>query len=143
MSTRYSLNFRQPGIRRGLRGAPPPTLPLWWLSSTTASFDFSAGSIPSSPATQSSPSLPELHQAQAEMVGGARRFHVAACGRQIGTTTMGLVLALQAAAERGQAVGWFSPTYKYLDAAWRSLRGLAGASTSEELEQAPPRPVPP
>lgn len=64
------------------------------------------------------------HWAQAQIVVEAQRFNVLQCGRRFGKTTLGIDLALDIALER-QPVGWFAPTYKLLDEAWRDVLRVA------------------
>jgi phage FluMu gp28-like protein len=68
------------------------------------------------------------------MIGEARRFNVAACGRQIGKTTLGIDRLARAAAE-GQPTAWFAPTYKYLEQVWRALRLALEPVTNGKSEQ--------
>lgn len=69
--------------------------------------------------------LPRLHVAQHEVLRGARQFNVVVCGRRWGKTLLGRERAVRAALD-GLPVGWFAPTYKVLDDAWRGLvRALA------------------
>jgi hypothetical protein len=65
--------------------------------------------------------LIEPHPAQAAILVAARRFNVLQCGRRFGKTQMGVLLAVEAALA-GQPVGWFAPTYKFLDDVWRDLQ---------------------
>lgn len=64
--------------------------------------------------------VPALHSAQQQIVNEARRFNVLACGRRFGKTLLGIQLDIYPALE-GYPVGWFSPTYKYLNDAWRDM----------------------
>lgn len=69
--------------------------------------------------------LPRLHAAQRGVKRDARQFNVVVCGRRWGKTLLGRDLAIMAALG-GLPVGWFAPTYKVLDDAWRALvRALA------------------
>lgn len=54
------------------------------------------------------------------MANEARRFNVLMCGRRFGKTALGVDLASEAALD-GHRVGWFAPTYKLLEEAWREL----------------------
>lgn len=54
------------------------------------------------------------------MVHESRRFNVLMCGRRFGKTALGVDLASEAALD-GHRVGWFAPTYKLLDEAWREI----------------------
>jgi hypothetical protein len=65
--------------------------------------------------------LPRRHRAQQQIVGEAERFNVLQCGRRFGKTTLGVDLGVDVAVE-GWPVGWFAPTYKLLDEAWREVR---------------------
>jgi hypothetical protein len=63
---------------------------------------------------------PVLHAAQQRVIESAKRFNVLQCGRRFGKTTLGVDLAIDTALD-GKPVGWFAPTYKILDDAWREL----------------------
>jgi hypothetical protein len=65
--------------------------------------------------------LRERHRAQQQIVDEAERFNVLQCGRRFGKTTLGVDLDVDVAVS-GQPVGWFAPTYKFLDEAWREVR---------------------
>lgn len=64
--------------------------------------------------------VPGLHANQRRILAEARQFNVVVCGRRWGKTILGRDLAIGAAL-MGQPVGWFAPTYKVLDDAWRGL----------------------
>lgn len=64
--------------------------------------------------------VPALHPAQQKIVDEAQRFNVLACGRRFGKTLLGIQLDIYPALE-GYPVAWFSPTYKYLNDAWRDM----------------------
>jgi hypothetical protein len=116
-----------------LKNSPLPSLPDSWSLSGIRSFDFSQVSdLPAAP--PSFPTLPPLHQAQLRMVTEARRFNVAACGRQIGKTTLG-INRIATAAEAGWPCAWLAPTYKYLDEVWRSVRDVLEPVTIARSEQ--------
>ncbi len=73
------------------------------------------------------------HAGQIEILRTARRFNSAACGRRFGKTAMALTFTalgwpgcLQGIAQRYD-VGWFAPTYKLLDEAWRAAKAAYGA----------------
>jgi hypothetical protein len=74
--------------------------------------------------------LPALHIAQQKVWQGRARYNVVCLGRRSGKTALGIMLALGAsacsdlatAALQGYPVGWFAPTYKVLDAAWRESK---------------------
>lgn len=64
--------------------------------------------------------LPARHPGQEQIVLEAKRFNVLMCGRRFGKTALGKDIAVEALLD-GKSVGWFSPTYKILDGAWREL----------------------
>lgn len=61
---------------------------------------------------------PVLHTAQQQVVDESKRFNVLQCGRRFGKTTLGVDLEIDKALD-GLPTGWFAPTYKILDDAWR------------------------
>lgn len=71
-----------------------------------------------------------LHDGQQDILTRATRFNTVACGRRFGKTTLGLALAYYGAPgspgglSKGYDVGWFAPSYKLLDEAWRSAKGF-------------------
>lgn len=65
--------------------------------------------------------LPVLHPAQEQILAEAKRWNVLQCGRRFGKTTLGVDRAVDPTLD-GQPVGWFAPTYKLLDEAWRDVR---------------------
>ena len=74
-----------------------------------------------------------LHSGQQTLVRAAKRFNAVSCGRRFGKTTLGLALALHGAPGspgglgQGFDVGWFAPSYKLLDEAWRAAKGYLKA----------------
>lgn len=69
------------------------------------------------------------HADQLRVLRGAQRFNAVACGRRWGKTRLGVFVALtggtldhQRALAQGYDVGWFAPTYKLLDEAWRESK---------------------
>ena len=62
--------------------------------------------------------LRKRHPGQARIVGESRRFNVLMCGRRFGKTALGIDLGVEEALGGGR-VGWFAPSYKYLEEAWR------------------------
>ena len=80
--SRFALNFKPQLARVGLKNNPLPTLPSLWLRSATRSFDFSPDSDLPKTLRLDSRHLPTLHHVQLRMVEEARRYNVAACGRQ-------------------------------------------------------------
>ena len=79
--------------------------------------------------------LPSLYPKQEEIKAAARRYNILDIGRRAGKTYLGVHLALEAAS-KGQLVGWFSPTYKYLLDVWRDLerpsKGIASRINATE-----------
>lgn len=69
-------------------------------------------------------SLPERHRGQAQIVREAKRFNVLMCGRRFGKTSLGKDLAIEALLD-GKKVGWFAPSYKVLDGAWKEIVEVA------------------
>lgn len=69
-----------------------------------------------------------FHAGQLSILEHARRFNTAACGRRFGKTAMGLAItalgwpACRKGLFAGYDVGWFAPSYKYLDEAWRTAK---------------------
>lgn len=64
--------------------------------------------------------LPRPHSSQAQILKSSKRFNVLACGRRFGKTTHG-INRLTRPALAGKPVGWFAPTFRYLDEAWRDF----------------------
>lgn len=64
--------------------------------------------------------LRKRHAGQRHVTDTAKRFNVLMCGRRFGKTALGIDLACEDALD-GKLVGWFAPTYKYLEEAWREL----------------------
>jgi hypothetical protein len=62
------------------------------------------------------------------------RFNVAACGRQMGKTTLGIRLVAQGVQD-GWPCAWMAPTYKYLEDVWRQLRQVLEPITTDKSEQ--------
>lgn len=73
------------------------------------------------------------HPGQIEILRAARRFNTVACGRRFGKTAMGITLTAMGwpgcfqGVAQGFDVGWFAPTYKLLDEAWRTAKSVYGA----------------
>ncbi len=71
-----------------------------------------------------------LHAGQRAIIESAGRFNTVVCGRRFGKTTLGLALAFYGAPHcpgglgKGFDVGWFAPTYKLLDEAWRAAKNV-------------------
>lgn len=67
-----------------------------------------------------------LHDGQIAIARNAKRFNVVRCGRRFGKTTLGLVVAYNGnpvdpkGLRDGYDCGWFAPTYKLLNEAWRA-----------------------
>jgi hypothetical protein len=132
-SARLLLEPTQLDPRTGYKGSPRASLPSWLAPSGTGSFAWSPDSDQSR-LQRSNLELPHLHQAQQTMLTDARRFNVAACGRQMGKTTLGTYLVADAA-QHNRACAWFGPTYKFTEEVWRSLRTLLEPITVTKSEQ--------
>jgi phage FluMu gp28-like protein len=68
------------------------------------------------------------------MLDERQRFNVAACGRQMGKTTLGIRLAALGVQD-GWPCAWMAPTYKYLEDVWRQLRHVLEPVTIDKSEQ--------
>src|SRR5437870_5290742 len=64
--------------------------------------------------------LPRPHPGQLEVIEGAKRFCVLACGRRWGKTTLGIDRLIEPALQ-GYPVAWLAPTYRMLLEAWRTI----------------------
>ena len=87
--------------------------------------------------------LPALHIAQQKVWEGRARYNVVCLGRRSGKTALGIMLALGASgccdlamgALQGVPVGWFAPTYKVLDLAWRESKQRLNPIITNKNEQ--------
>ena len=77
--------------------------------------------------------MPILHAGQAKVITGAARFNVLECGRRFGKTQLAQNLAADTAIE-GYPVGWFAPSVKIMDPAWRELKAMLAGITSKVNE---------
>jgi len=77
--------------------------------------------------------LKDLRPDQRAVAESRARFKVVACGRRWGKTTLGLVMAAEAA-RRGQRVWWVAPTYSLAFHPWRDLKAMLAAEKSAKLE---------
>jgi len=82
------------------------------------------------------PKLPrlELHPGQRQIASEAKRFNVVACGRRFGKSLLGADRAIETL-EAGYPVGWFSPTYKMLEEAWREIKNATAVLKPKVSEQ--------
>jgi len=64
--------------------------------------------------------LPRPHPGQVQVLHEAKRFNVLCCGRRWGKTTIALDRIVEGILA-GRKVAWYSPIYKDLSEAWRSL----------------------
>lgn len=69
--------------------------------------------------------LPKLHSGQERVRNLLARFNTLTCGRRWGKTEFGMHEAADTAIN-GKSVGWFAPTYKIMDEAFRTLRQRLG-----------------
>lgn len=75
--------------------------------------------------TQITLTLPNPHAGrtmggQARILREMRRYNVLDCGRRFGKTDLGEIL-IHKPLLAGYPVGWFAPTYKFLDEAWAEI----------------------
>ena len=88
-----------------------------------------------------------LHDAQKQILRNANRFNTVACGRRFGKTTLAIALAAAGgphipgaiATQTPLDVGWFAPTYRLLDEAFRSMLRFARAYVVKSNANAPQR----
>jgi len=78
--------------------------------------------------------LHRLHPGQVRIQQAPERFKTVMCGRRFGKTALAIREACDAAL-KGQAVGWFAPTYKYALEAWRELLQRLGPIVDRQNEQ--------
>lgn len=83
--------------------------------------------------------LKQLHEAQAQVLNGKRRFNTLCCGRRWGKTTLCEELLLGPDEENNGAlagfpVAYFAPTYKMLMEVWREITGLVFDITALKSE---------
>lgn len=79
--------------------------------------------------------LPSLHAGQVSVYQARKRFNVVQCGRRWGKTVFGEVIACEGSLAN-ESIGWFAPTYKYLEEVWRDLnRDLKPAIRSSSFQQ--------
>lgn len=83
--------------------------------------------------------LKSLHNGQAEVLSGKKRFNTLCCGRRWGKTTLceELLLGpdeLDNGAISGFPVAYFAPTYKMLMEVWREISGLVYDITAFKSE---------
>jgi len=71
-------------------------------------------------------SFNRLHQAQKDIRNNARRYNVCCLGRRTGKTVLGLdtLIVAERGAIDGYPVGWFAPSYKYLDEVFRAAKHI-------------------
>lgn len=67
--------------------------------------------------------LPEPHPGQVRVAADSARFKTLMCGRRWGKTEFEIINDSELALD-GLAVGWFAPTYKIMDDAWRRFEDL-------------------
>lgn len=71
--------------------------------------------------------LPEPHKIQWQILREANKRNSVECGRRIGKTILGEIIASKTSV-KGQPAGWFAPNYKIMMGAWDDLtRWLAPA----------------
>jgi predicted phage terminase large subunit-like protein len=84
-------------------------------------------------------SLPELHQAQQQILAESRRFNVCCLGRRTGKTFMGSDILIDGPRKKGALhgypVAWYAPTYPLMLEVWRKLAVLLKPVTTTKSEQ--------
>lgn len=78
--------------------------------------------------------LPAMHQGQAKIEQGLRRFNVLACGRRFGKDIYMMTKLIQPALE-GYPVAWGAPTYKMLTENWRAVNAIVSPVVAERDKQ--------
>lgn len=84
-------------------------------------------------ATTATLTLPRPHPGQSDVIAGAKRFNVLACGRRWGKTVLGVDRVVSAVL-KGQPCGWFGPSYKSLLDVWRELTAILQPVTVDKSE---------
>lgn len=71
-------------------------------------------------------SFSRLHPAQQDIRNNSRRYNVCCLGRRTGKTVLGLdtLIVADRGALDGFPVGWFAPSYKYLDEVFRAAKHM-------------------
>jgi len=84
-------------------------------------------------------SLPKPHPGQVEIIRGAGRYNVCACGRRFGKSQLGMnrlmLAAIGGPGKPAQHAAWFAPTYKMLLEAWNETRRRLDPVTKRTSEQ--------
>jgi predicted phage terminase large subunit-like protein len=68
--------------------------------------------------------LQRPHSGQKDILDGRNRFNVLACGRRFGKTSLGTYLIVETALQSGKPFGWFAPTYRLLEEAYRAINRI-------------------
>ena len=80
--------------------------------------------------------LPELHDGQYTIVGGAKRFNVVNCGRRFGKTVLAQELITDSALKNNNRCAYFAPTYKMLNEVWKEVVAtLAPVTVKKDTQQ--------
>jgi Terminase RNaseH-like domain len=77
--------------------------------------------------------IPRPHEQQERVLREAKRFNALCCGRRWGKTTIGQQCVIRPALA-GKRTAWFSPTYRLLSDAWRSLVSTLQPVTARKNE---------
>lgn len=79
-------------------------------------------------------SKPHAGQQKLDTALDGARFGIVMCGRRFGKTKYGIYKACTAAL-KGQRVGWFAPTYKYAQEAWREISNRLRPASAKASDQ--------
>jgi len=69
-------------------------------------------------------SVQRPHTGQKGILDNRKRFNVLACGRRFGKTSLGIYLIIETALNARMPFGWFAPTYRLLEEAYRSIKRI-------------------
>jgi predicted phage terminase large subunit-like protein len=83
--------------------------------------------------------LPRPHNGQAVILQEAKRFNVLSCGRRFGKTTLGGNLIADVAVIKRLPVGWFAPTYRLLEEAYRDHKRIYAPLITRSVSSPYPR----
>lgn len=83
--------------------------------------------------------LPRPHNGQAVILQEAKRFNVLSCGRRFGKTTLGGNLVADVAVVKRLPVGWFAPTYRLLEEAYRDHKRIYAPLVTRSVSSPYPR----
>lgn len=79
--------------------------------------------------------LPELHDAQQQIVDEAERFNVLRCGRRFGKSDLAKDLLISVALDDALPVAYFNATYKLMAQFWEEFKDMVAPITTDKDEQ--------